>query len=184
MSARGVEAASIREIARAAGVSQPSFYNHFSSKSELARAIARDFFAADVDAKCRAFARRRAPAAAIAANVCHTLGVARRDPVVAWVLVRAGDAGELLAPGKRDELAAMIRAGVDAGRFHDVEPRMTARVIRGGALPVLRDLLTGEAGAGAVSGFAALVLRLLGVAADEARRLAAAEDPGTGRDAA
>lgn len=171
--AKGVEAATVSEIARAAGVSQPSFYNHFASKSELARAIARDFFEADAVVKARAFARFDDPAAGIAANICHTLGVASRDPAVAWVLVRSGEGVELLRPGGHDELAAMIGAGLEQGRFRGVEPRMAARVLRGAALPVLQDRLTGDAPPDAPRAFAAMALRLLGLARADADRVAA-----------
>ena len=41
----GVEATTVLEIVRAAGVSQPSFYNHFATKDELAREITAEFFA-------------------------------------------------------------------------------------------------------------------------------------------
>ena len=41
MARKGVDAATVLEIVKAAGVSQPSFYNHFASKEELAQAIAK-----------------------------------------------------------------------------------------------------------------------------------------------
>ena len=50
-SEQGVEAASVLDIIRAAGVSQPSFYNHFASKDELAREIAAEFFLRDKQAE-------------------------------------------------------------------------------------------------------------------------------------
>jgi AcrR family transcriptional regulator len=44
MAEKGVARATVLEIVREAGVSQPSFYNHFESRQELAEAVVTDFF--------------------------------------------------------------------------------------------------------------------------------------------
>jgi AcrR family transcriptional regulator len=55
MAAKGVEGATVLEIVREAGVSQPSFYNHFQSKEKLVNAIVADFFQSDAAYKIRVF---------------------------------------------------------------------------------------------------------------------------------
>ena len=70
------------EIVRAAGVSQPSFYNHFDSKDELAREMAAEFFRKDRRVKLAVFKAIDDPAEAIAINVFHTLSIATDDPVI------------------------------------------------------------------------------------------------------
>ena len=83
MAEKGVERATVLEIVREAGVSQPSFYNHFESKQELAEAVVTDFFQSDAAFKIRVFDVVDDPAAAIAINARHTLRVASHDPIVA-----------------------------------------------------------------------------------------------------
>lgn len=172
MAAKGVEAATVLEIVRESGVSQPSFYNHFESKEQLAEAIAAEFFQADVAFKMRVFSAADDPAEAIAINTQHTLRVATRDPVVAWVMVRAGAERNLLRTSDSDELTRMIASGIDAGRFKTVNPRVAALVIRGAAFPLLQDILLGTAPDTVETDFAALVLRMLGIVDEEAAEIA------------
>lgn len=169
---KGVEASTVLEIVREAGVSQPSFYNHFASKDQLVEAIAADLFKSDVSHKVRVFSRIADPALAIAMNVRHTLELAKRDPAVAWVMVRSGAMRELARPRRADDLVSMISAGVRSGRFRIADARVAASVIRGAAYPLLQDILQGQAPADVETQFAELVLRMLGLPAREAAAIA------------
>lgn len=169
--AQGVEAATVQQIVRAAGVSQPSFYNHFSSKDQLAQEIAADFFQRESRARQAVFRSVADPAEAIAINVAQTLELAQADPVVAWTLLRSGSLRELVISSQSDALARMIASGIGTGRFAPCNPHTLALAIRGGALAVLQSLLAGQAGqAGqaACAEFQELVLRMLGLTAGEA----------------
>lgn len=177
MARKGVDSATVLEIVREAGVSQPSFYNHFESKDALVDAIAADFFETDAVFKSRVFAKLDDPAEAIAVNARHTLHVAIRDPIVAWVLVRAGAGRDLLRSGARDELVDMIARGVEAGRFAELDARIAALAIRGAAFPVLQDILQKTAPADVDVQFAAMLLRMLGLPPAEATEIASRPDP-------
>jgi AcrR family transcriptional regulator len=177
MARTGVEAATVLEIVREAGVSQPSFYNHFESKEALADAIAADFFQSDAVFKHRIFRQLDDPAEAIAVNARHTLRVATRDPIVAWVLVRGGAGRNLLRSSDSDELAKMLTIGIESGRFKKMNPRVAALVIRGAAFPLLQDILQGTAPADVELQFAELVLRMLGLPPDEARDVVSRPEP-------
>jgi len=177
MARKGVDAATVLEIVREAGVSQHSFYNHFESKEELANAIAADFFQSDAAYKNHVFELLDDPAEAMAVNARHTLRVATRDPVVAWVLVRCGASRNLLRSSDSDELAVMIAAGIQSGRFKKMDPRVAALVIRGAAFPLLQDILQQSAPADVEVQFAELVLRMLGVKPEEAREIAGMPEP-------
>ncbi len=170
---KGVEAATVLEIVREAGVSQPSFYNHFASKDQLVEAIAADLFERDIRHKVQVFSRIADPAEAIAMNVRHTLQVAKRDPAVAWVMVRSGAMRELARPRHGDDLVNMISAGARSGRFRIADARVAASVIRGAAYPLLQDILQGQAPADVETQFAELVLRMLGLPDREAAAVAA-----------
>jgi len=177
MARKGVDAASVLEIVKAAGVSQPSFYNHFASKEELAEVIAANFFQADVAFKSRVFQTAEDPAEAIAINTRHTLKVATRDPVVAWVVVRGGSGRKLLRIGDPDQLVNMITTGIGKGRFRETDARVVAEVIRAAAFPLLQDILEGTAPDNIEIQFAELVLLMLGIPAREAAEIAARPDP-------
>jgi AcrR family transcriptional regulator len=166
---RGVEAATVLEIVRAAGVSQPSFYNHFATKDALALEIAADYFRRDQQAKQAVFAAVKDPAEAIAINIRQTLDIAITDPVVAWVLVRSETLRDLLISSEHDPLADMIRSGVAQERFCIDDAQITALVIRSAALGVVQSVLKKAAGQNATECFQELVLRMLGLSPDECR---------------
>ena len=177
MAHKGVDKATVLEIVKIARVSQPSFYNHFASKEELAQAIAAEFFQADAAFKSRVFRKAEDPAEAIAINSRHTLKVATRDPVVAWVVVRGGSGRNLLRIGDPDQLVKMIHTGMEKGRFRELDPRVLAEVIRAAAFPLLHDILQGTAPDNIEIQFAELVLLMLGIPAQEAADIAARKDP-------
>jgi AcrR family transcriptional regulator len=168
----GAAAATVMEIVREAGVSQPSFYNHFASLDALIEAIAADFFEADIAHKVRVFSRTADPAEAIAMNAVHTLRVARTDPAVAWVMVRRGSLQEVGHKRAGDNLVRMINAGLRKGRFRVSDAGVAAAAIRGAACPLLQDMLLDRAPPDVERQFAALLLQMLGLSHREANAVA------------
>ena len=168
---RGVEATTVLEIIRAAGVSQPSFYNHFASKDELAHEIVAEFFRQDRQAKLEVIRSIDDPAEAIAINVFHTLSIATDDPVITWILIKSDMLRSLVISSNNDPLADIIMTGIKRGRFSAGNPHTTALAIRGGALAVMQDILNGNAEDDTCSCFQELVLRMLGLAPDESARV-------------
>jgi AcrR family transcriptional regulator len=169
---KGASAATVMEIVREAGVSQPSFYNHFASLDAFIEAIAADFFEADIAHKVGVFSRTADPAEAIAMNAIHTLSVARKDPAVAWVMVRQGSLQEVGHKRAGDALVRMIAAGLRKDRFQVGDPGVAAAAIRGAACPLLQDMLLGRAPPDVERQFAVLVLQMLGLSHREAAAVA------------
>lgn len=170
---KGAAAATVMEIVREAGVSQPSFYNHFASRDALIEAIAADFFEADIAHKVGVFSRTADPAEAIAMNAVHTLRMARTDPAVAWVMVRQGALQEIGHKRAGDALVRMIAAGLRKRRFRVGDPGVAAAAIRGAACPLLQDMLLGRAPPDVERQFALLLLQMLGLSHREAAAIAA-----------
>lgn len=166
-SEHGVEATSVLDIVRQAGVSQPSFYNHFDSKEKLAEEITADYFRADKRAKQAIFDTVEDPAEAIAINVMHTLAVVRDDPVIAQAIVRSESLRQLVISSDGDPLAKMIDSGIRKKRFVSSNPRTVALTIRGGAFAMMQDMLNNGASDRARADYQELVLRMLGIPADE-----------------
>jgi AcrR family transcriptional regulator len=168
----GVEGATVLDIVRAAGVSQPSFYNHFKTKDELAREIAAEYFRRDSRVKRAVFDAVDDPAEAIAINIEQTLSIATNDPVIAWALVRSESLRNLMISGKTDPLVEMINAGVASDRFVVSSAATLALTIRGAALALVQELLNGTADENACRCFQELVLRMLGLSPQESAAVA------------
>ncbi|MCP4001936.1 MAG: TetR/AcrR family transcriptional regulator [Gammaproteobacteria bacterium] len=168
---RGVEATTVLEIVRAAEVSQPSFYNHFNSKVELAREIAAEFFRNDGRIKLAVFKATDDPAEAIAINIFHTISIVSVDPVITWILIKSETLRALVISSDNDPLVDMIEQGVEQGRFDACNAHTAALIIRGGTLAVMQDILNGDAEDNLSESFQELVLRMLGLASEEGARV-------------
>jgi len=170
---RGVEGATIQEITDAADVAKGSFYNHFDSRADLQRAVAEAVLEELGAALDRDVEHRESdPARVIAASLLSTLHTCLEDPALGRFIVRNGDVMEIGAAigarGRRD-----LTRGVEVGRFHFGDVDTVLIVLAGAGQALLRARLRGEVDSRAEPHFLALVLRMLGLAADEAQAIAA-----------
>jgi AcrR family transcriptional regulator len=168
------ERASIQEITEAADIGFGSFYNHFASKEELFQTASEEVlerWAQMIDAACVGL---EDPAEVFAVSLRISGRLAWTHPEIAAFITGAGldllDAPRGLAPrALRD-----IRAGQAAGRFTIADADIALSAVAGGLLGLLRlhardpERVT-EA---SVDELAEACLRLLGLAAPQARRLA------------
>ncbi len=116
-SQRPIDAVTVDDLVRAAGVGKGSFYNHFSDREALARAISGEIRAAVEAAVDRANADIDDPARRVARACCLYLRFALDEPERAAFLVHIhGGATSLEAPLNRG-LVADISAGMDQQRF-------------------------------------------------------------------
>lgn len=177
--------ASIQHITEAADVGFGSFYNHFASKTELFDAAVDDVLEETGRLLDRLSADTDDPAVAFARSVRLALRLNRTRPDMAKVLVRHGmaymDSGRGLAPRALRDL----RNGIAAGRFRVGDPRLALAAVTGTLLAALHLSLTdpGLTEDAAADQLAEQLLRMLGLPAGEARKLAAAPLPPTGGDA-
>ena len=172
---------SIQEITDAADVGFGSFYNHFTSKTELFEAAVTgvleelgalfDRLSVDVED----------PALAYAQATRLTLRLCRSRPQTCAVLVRHGMHYMEAEDGVAPRLLRDIQAGVAAGRFRDAEPRLLRAAVSGAVLATLQMALTHPdlVDDAACDQLVEQLLCLLGVLPDEARELAHAPLPGT-----
>jgi AcrR family transcriptional regulator len=168
------ERASIQEITEAADIGFGSFYNHFSSKEELfevASEEALERWAEVIDAAC---AGLDDPAEVFATSLRISGRLAWDHPDLAAFISGAGldllDAPRGLAPrALRD-----IRAGQEAGRFTISEPEIALAAVAGGLLGLLRLHASSpeRVDESSVDDLTEACLRLLGLPANQARRLA------------
>jgi AcrR family transcriptional regulator len=169
---RGVEASVIDEVIGTAGMSRGTFYNYFRSNEELLAAVARavsDEMLRIVDPVALVHAD---PAARVATGVRSMLAVARTHPHLAAFMVRGGIAALSTQGLAVEALARDVAAGMDAGRFSRMHPRLAFDVVAGSVLAGMHTLLTAKAPRSYPEKLAGAILRALGVPKATAERLA------------
>ena len=176
------ERASIQEITEAADVGFGSFYNHFEGKEQLFRTASEEVLERWGQMIDRACAGISDPAEVFAVSLRISGRLSWTHPEIARFVIGAGldvlDSPRGLAPrALRD-----IRAGQAAGRFTVPDADIALSAVAGGLLGLLRlhERHPERVEEASVDQLAEAVLRLLGVAAPEAARLAALRLPATG----
>jgi AcrR family transcriptional regulator len=169
---QGVEATTIREIARSADIALGGFYNYFRTKedvlADLLREVLGDHLAqvvvlhADVDdvAERVAIAHR------------HLLAAAREDADWGWLLVRLEVSHDITNAVLGERAMADLVDGVRSGRFATASPEVALQASGGALLGVMPGVLRGEYGPEEDCVHAEGVLRSFGVSAAEAAEIA------------
>ena len=169
---KGVDNTRINEITDGADVGFGSFYNHFESKEAIVEAVLAETVAAQGAAVDAVTASLDDPAEVVAAAHRHFVNLARTDPDWAWLLVRLDISHDVTLAGLGPFAQRDLDRGIKAGRFK-VANRRVALLAGGGALlAVMRDVLDGHAPKDADRHHAEGVLRLLGLAPDDAAEVA------------
>jgi AcrR family transcriptional regulator len=174
--------ASIQEITDAADIGFGSFYNHFGSKDQLfatASGEVMERWGQMIDRACTGIADP-AEVFAVSFRISGRLGWTQPD--MARLLAGRGldllDAPAGLAPRALRDL----KAGQAAGRFTVPDAGIAPSAVAGGLLALLRqsERHPEHAGQAIVDELAEGMLRMLGIPAAEAARLAALPLPETG----
>lgn len=172
VSEKGLDGTAIADITDVADVGVGSFYNHFSSKDEIALAV---FLvrAEDLAHINDEIAEQESDPADVIVHILRIfLTRAVSDPVWGWFLVRASDglpetASVFMMRARRD-----VRRGMSEGRFHVVEDETAATILMATMLAIMKLILEGHARETVVSETIEYSLRMLGIDRDEARVLA------------
>jgi AcrR family transcriptional regulator len=169
---KGVGGTAIHEIAAAAGVANGTFYNYFRTREELAEAVA-DRLAGQVHADIGASYRDvDDPAERTAIGARRFIVRATEDPAWGKAMLRVWASSETLPRAAVASVLDDLRAGKRRGRFRYRSERAALDLLQGAVLAGIRSVIEGKAGREHASAIAALVLRGLGVDADEAEALA------------
>lgn len=171
MSKKGVEGTAIRDITEAADVGFGSFYNHFATKAEIATAVF-EVHADELASITRRIGEREADRA-IAISYIQRVFMSRAttDPVWGWFIVYASNGLPQLSKVFEEQGIRHIREGREAGRFTVNCDRAAMRMILASLLATMRGLLEGELERSDVAETVECLLRMLGVAGEEARLL-------------
>ena len=163
MSRKGVEATTIAEITAEAGVGFGSFYNHFKTKEELARAV----FAERTEHLGR-MADKAVEIYPDFVNAVATIGLlyiemASVDPVWGWFVIHADNALGLMDEVLGERARRHVRDGATSGALPVQDPDTVAMLTLTSFLALMRAMLEQRTTrAQAVRGVG-LVLRMYGV---------------------
>jgi AcrR family transcriptional regulator len=172
MAQKGAEAATIAEITGEADVGFGSFYNHFDSKEAILDAVVAEALEERNAALDRLTESLTDPAESLAVSIRHTVEMADRDRAGAEFVVRFGVAHRGLRAGLGARSRRDLRLGIKSGRFTVPDPATALVGIGGSVLAVLQARLDGTLGPTAGSQLAETMLRMLGVPAEDAARIA------------
>ncbi len=173
--------ASIQEITEAADIGFGSFYNHFDSKERLfatASGQVLERWGKMIDRACAGISDP-AEVFAVSFRISGRLGWTHPD--IARFLTGAGLNLLETPTGLAPRALRDIQAGQAAGRFTVPDAGIALSAVAGGLLGLLqlRQHQPGRIDEAAVDQLTAAILRLLGLPAPEAERLAALPLPGT-----
>ena len=166
--------ASIQVIAERADVGFGTFYNHFDSKADLfdaAVAEVLDEYGQAIDAYLDGVDD---PAERVAAGIRLSVRMVESHPEIMRILHRRGLGHIQSERGLAPRALEDIGRGITSGRFTVADPVVALTAI-GGSLLALVDMRVTHPemdGEEAAANMAELMLRMLGVPADEAREIA------------
>jgi AcrR family transcriptional regulator len=173
MARKGVEAATITDIAAEADVAPGTFYNYFTTREEILEAVAAELV--DEFARVMAAIERTVedPAQRLAYSIRLFLGRVGEDPLWGWFMVRFGPSLPILRDRTREIIRGHILAdGLRRKRFRLASTRAVGDLIAGTSVTALRSILEDDAPPEIAEEIAELLLRALGLPLAEARRVA------------
>jgi AcrR family transcriptional regulator len=169
---QGVDATRIQEITEEADVGFGSFYNHFESKEAIAEAVLVETVAAqgaEIDALT---SQLEDPAEIISAAHRTFVRRARTDPDWAWLLVRLNVSHNIMLTALEPYARRDLRKAISAGRLNVPNEQIALLGAAGALLAVMRAVLDGHAPKQADIHHAQGVLRMYGLAPEEAAKIA------------
>jgi AcrR family transcriptional regulator len=175
--AKGIEAATIAEIAEEADIAVGSFYNYFESKDALLEALLQSALGEQLGVLRSRQSQVEDPAEKISIAHRHLVELASSEPDLAWLVVRFEVPHRIglavLAQAAREDIEACL----DLGRFSLDNPEVALQASGGSLLSVVHAILLGQLDPDCGSVHAAGVLRSFGMKPKEAAEIASRDLP-------
>jgi len=169
---RGVDRVTIDDIAEAADIARRSFYHYFDSKNAVLVPIAHERTRSLNQRIDRLVGRIDDPAQVMATAMRHGLRELSSDPLCGWFVLHSGLSQEMVFEGLGQSGTRDALAGVRAGRFRVDNPEVVRLMVSGAFIAVMTGRLENRLDEADLDGAVEHLLRLLGVASDEARKIA------------
>jgi len=171
MRERGVEAVTIQDITDAADVGHGTFYLHFKTKGEVLRPLIEHLSNQVHDRVDRAAHGATDPALRMSLGLRIVLRAIADDPLWSWYLGSGTSFVDLVA-GMGTPPATDMRNGLKSGRFQVADLSALTNFINGALVGVITSLQQGGRADEVADTTAEMVLRVLGVSAEEAAQIA------------
>ncbi|KIY42364.1 MULTISPECIES: TetR/AcrR family transcriptional regulator [Pseudomonas] len=160
---KGIESTAINDITEEAGVSFGSFYNYFSSKKEIARAVFIDETLLMLQTLDSIPPMEGGIAEILDVKIRLILHKGVADPVWGWFFIHSAYSISEMMDVVGNHLARDIRIGKEAKIFLVDDVDSTVDGIMGGILYLLRKILEGARSSSAVQSLVQHILAGLGV---------------------
>lgn len=172
MAAGGPESVTISAITERADLGLGTFYNYFKSRDELIDAVIYDVVET-LGRRLDDLTKDMSDAAEIYSfSLRHLMHTAVSDPVWGWFVVRLGIAQEGLLSSLGPRASRDIQKGVDSGRFDVSDVPLASAMTFGALLSAMHSYLDDGTATDPSQRYSENLLRMVGVAKDEARRVA------------
>jgi AcrR family transcriptional regulator len=168
---KGVAGLRIAEITDAADVGRGSFYNYFDSKEDLVEAVVSESLGALASTVTTALSQDDDPAVSASIADRRFIRLASENSEFAQLLVNLHHGDDLFAAATLPYARAALEPGIISGRFEVTSFDVVLTMLAGGAFALIRAILSGDAPPDADQAHAESILRLLGVADDDAREI-------------
>lgn len=169
---QGVDATRINEITEEADVGFGSFYNYFDSKEAIVAAVVEEAATDAAQAIDAATKDLEDPAEVVAVAHRFLVERAHREPETGWLFVRLEVSHDIVFAALGPYATRDLKRGLKSGRFELDDPALALVAAGGALLAVMRAVLQGRAKADAGEQHAAYVLRMFGLAPEEAAEVA------------
>ena len=164
---------SVPQIVERAGVAQGTFYNYFQSLGEAIEAVGVVALLEHARVLQTVIEGAADHTEVVARSAKQTLMMSSCQPHAGQLLFESGVPIDLLISGMRAHLLQDIAVGVDAGVFTVSDFQVVATIYVGTVVGASMDLYRGRLELDAIPALVTHLLRLLGVNARKAERLAA-----------
>lgn len=177
VAARGTEGVVIDDFIKAAGVARGTFYNYFKTREQLIAALWEHLGDTPLRSIKTAHAADKDPAYRLTSGLRMTIHKAARDHVWGWLLYRITLGDAVLNEELRSFPMFDIKAGLASGRFAPADPEVVCDYFVGVSMMAVKAVIIGERPADHAEQCAYMVLRGLGLDAEDARRVSQRELP-------
>jgi AcrR family transcriptional regulator len=170
---KGVGETRIGEITERADVAAGSFYNHFADKNAIVHSLLSEIAEEQGAMVDRLTREIEDPAAVMAYAHRHFVRLAVADPAFAQLVVRLEPSHGLMRQVLGPRAIRDVQDGIRAQRFHVEDAAAAVYAIGGALVGTITGVVDGVLREGADEIHAAAVLRMLGLDAEDAARVAA-----------
>lgn len=168
IAANGVAGLRVQDITERADVALGSFYNYFASKEILLDAVISETLSDLAAETVTELDDDADPAETVALAALRVVGLARREPDLARLIVNVAHSEALFSDAVHPPARLTVERGIVTGRFVVANVEVLLTTVIGGAFALIREILDGRHGEHAEAAFARHALCSLGIRPDEA----------------